>query len=453
MVDASSVCRLLEAFTYWDNSAKTGPWQSSYAGKPSRDPMGFANPMRFSRLYLEPEGVQWTSEIASLAPILYGVGPLYGMKLLSELDVAGFSASGIPPKGVTGKADAPSVLDRYKTLAVWSPFSDKKGVTCASAGKTLRFSSAWGCSLSLDTESLDCSFQFGDYSEPVFSHGKSDNSDTLRMVDTLIGCEGVPDSKYSAVKELLSKQLSYVTFDETFTNTIAPAVVSVLGFDEYGVFLDELSGKKLGILDEFADSSKQPAYKDGLARYLSALILPSEGCDFADILVSKDCPAPSRSDPGVFNPKALVLVPEKPERVKPYLQAMSSAFDAVYPQWAFPVLRRELENEQVKYQEANCVVQTLSQDDLKAELESKRVGFAKIDLTRTLSSMGKSDSVFTGLVDAEDEEKRILMNLVGPETDALLRGFGQQKLVFKAQVARDDDNRLVLTLKKTRYLN
>jgi hypothetical protein len=153
-----------------------------------------------------------------------------------------------------------------------------------------------------------------------------------------------------------------------------------------------------------------------------------------------------------------VLVPGKKEQVAPYFQAMRSGFSALYPASSFPLSSHDitlaLDNERARFQqEYPSVLSFLDKDGLKAELLKKEAGFVKIDLTQTLRALGVSASVFTGVVGADREEHRILMNLVGNDAMPILKSFGPEKLLFEAVVEKDDDNKLFLAVKKTRYLN
>lgn len=438
MVGAKTVYGLLEGFVLWDNYHKKGPWGLGSAENKDINPSAYKNVFEFSADKVKKAGGSFDENAKKLAYTLYSIGPVYGLKAISELDVAGFSASGIAPKGICPQASIDQIIARYEKLCVWLPFIES---TAKEVGKEISFTSQTGPVLKLNTDTLECVFEYFDMSKKIVDKVRDNNLDALRVVDLLVKAQGLPDSKYSAIKNMLSRQLSVLTSKwpadhEPLWHNLLSTVgekIGIIGYKDYLELVkknDKENNDPLALLD----GSGSPEYKNGFVQLMCGFVESSLWGDLGADL-SKACLPPyelSKADSKQFDPRSLILSPRKNDNEKEereeaqlYFETMKSGFDSLYPSYGFPLVNKLL----------GLRFTGTTAEGLKEEFRRLSLGTVYVNVVPVLEELHKDASglgVLKGI-----QTWRIIMDLFGQkETEAIKVHYKGKPLYMEISVVK-----------------
>jgi len=425
-ISPREIYRLLESFVLWDNYKKKGPWQSFYSKEPRIDPSEHDDALSFSSAYLESLSIGFDEKLGGIAPVLYLIGPTYASKAISELDIAGFSNSGIPPKSNLGKGDVNEVIKRYESLSHWLSFPNP-----TSDFEKMALTSELGPRIYLQDNTW--SFEYGDYKAFLFSSNKMVQSNALRVVDIMLRSGEVPDSGYEYIRDTLFNiyTKSNIHVDNDFLKSNLSNLQKYIGESKY---INEVKAEKENFIERVTDKKNSPEEKKHIVRGF---------CIFIDSKLG------GHSTPMTNHP--FLLIPRSHDEIDFYIKETKLAIDAFYPDYCFPLSNTEmnfqLENLRFKYKDrtdeegkgvSNPYIVNLDVDAFKEEIAHFGEGVTYVEIPEEfiedLSQLGGEST------------DRVLMNLFGDkhrEVKSNLKDFD-----FKVKYLEEKEKRIVMIFKR-----
>lgn len=461
-ISYKAVYRLIESFTLWDNHMKKGPWQLEYTKNEKIDWSKFTDAVGFSFKYLEDSNAGFNDGIRKIAPILYLIGPIYALKAISELE-EDFYASGKAPKGVfKSNASVEEVVDRYTVPAIWLPFINSKA---EENNNGIRFTSDIGPMIDFDWGKKECAFRFGGYEKLLFSEEEGDTENSLRLINLMLKSEGLSNSKYKYIKEILKKELEKAGSENPgsfYDQTLREVAEDVCGPKDWSDYVTLIQKKKINSLnilegDTALDKNRFVSIVCGLMdtgpRY--------KDTKFFDSLMNPAAPHKTAEISSGFDLQIMFLIPRNYEEILLYTNIMRSGFDAIYPELCFPVLHHfinhnldVIEKIQLDYYPSKIELRIEDfKNEVRKKVEQCEPGTFYLEVPKEFKEELSEITTLSCNVNEEREHKtpRILMSFFGKTESASLKNILNSQLNSPDfRVLLTPENRYVLRIKKVK---